>query len=330
MPGSATRSIGSDRYEANLSNPESIRELHISLSGAEKCEWGLSSIFLGISSPFAESGFGEPGSPLRIAHWTFNVLKEFQEDLETSAQSGGGWLLNLNGPGRQIRRRWKSKWGRCSRRHAGHRQDLRPRQSPKTSVKNIDVDLTIDANLSGARIVQELATDDHLVEVGLASNGRYRLKLKRNEAKPDGQLTLDKNSTVLVTGGAYGVTADVAKGLAERFAPRMILVGRSPLPPEEPATTATLDAGGLRSISSTNLGMKARSFSRQKSSGPFSDSWQSTNSATSLLSDKRDVRWNITRSDVRDHDAFSRLIDDLYKRFGKVDGVVHGGGDHRR
>ena len=326
MPGSSAKSIGSDRYEANLSDPASIRELHTILSGAEKAPVGAVINFLGISEPFAQAGFGESGAPLRVAHWTFNVLKELQDDLEASAKLGGGWLVNLTALGGKFGIDGLAKSAITAAGTLGITKTFM-RESPKTSVKNIDVDLSQDLNLLGARIVQELATEDDAVEVGLATSGRYRLKLKRNEAQPDGELTLDKNSVVIVTGGAYGVTADVAKGLSERYAPRMILLGRSPLPREESDATKSFDAAGLRKHFITEAkaeGKKLLPAEIEKNVQRLLRNRQILENIAALKAAGSEVEYHAL--DVRDHEAFGRLIDDLYARFGNIDGVVHGAG----
>lgn len=327
VPGSATRSIGSDRYEANLSSPESIRELHALLSGTEKNPVGAVINFLGISEPFSQPGVGDPGAPLRVAHWTFNVLKELQDDLDVSAKSGGGWLLNLTALGGKFGVDGNVNSAISAAGTLGITKTFM-RESPKTSVKILDVDLSQDLNLLGARIVQELATESDFLEVGLAADGRrYRLKLKRHEAKPDGNLTLDKSSTVIVTGGAYGVTADVAKGLADLYAPRMILIGRSPLPRDESAATASLDAAGLRKhfiTEAKNEGKKLLPAEIERTVQRLLRNRQILGNIKALKDAGSEVEYHAL--DVRNREAFGGLIDDLYTRFGKIDGVIHGAG----
>ena len=39
---------------------------------------------------------------------------------------------------------------------------------------------------------------------------------------------IDSAWVILVTGGARGITADVARELAERYQPTLLLVGRTP------------------------------------------------------------------------------------------------------
>ena len=46
----------------------------------------------------------------------------------------------------------------------------------------------------------------------------------------DATPVIEKGSTILITGGARGITSAIALQLAERYQPNLILAGRSPLP----------------------------------------------------------------------------------------------------
>src|SRR5262249_16348169 len=58
---------------------------------------------------------------------------------------------------------------------------------------------------------------------------------------PGSTPALNSDSTVLITGGARGITAAIAGELAERYRPNLILIGRSALPDQvEAPETASL------------------------------------------------------------------------------------------
>src|SRR4029453_17710492 len=84
---------------------------------------------------------------------------------------------------------------------------------------------------------REMRTGDVEVEVGYQGSRRLVLQpmlspLAQEEAPA---LMIDSAWVILVTGGARGITADVACELAERYQPTLLLVGRTPLPPIEEA-----------------------------------------------------------------------------------------------
>jgi acyl transferase domain-containing protein/NAD(P)H-dependent flavin oxidoreductase YrpB (nitropropane dioxygenase family)/NAD(P)-dependent dehydrogenase (short-subunit alcohol dehydrogenase family) len=142
-------------------------------------------------------------------------------------------------------------------------------------------------------------------------------------------LTLDAKSTILLTGGARGITAAVALELAQRYQPTLILVGRSPLPAaEEPADTASL---------TTAAELKAALIQRLKREGAAVNPAAVEAAYHRLLQD-REIRANLARleqagarvhyysANVRDEAAFAAVIDEVYRRFGHLDGIIHGAG----
>ena len=62
-------------------------------------------------------------------------------------------------------------------------------------------------------------SDDTLIEVGHDTTGRWTVVPEVSKSSPGelGPLPIDRNSVVLITGGAGGVTAAAAKELAQRI-----------------------------------------------------------------------------------------------------------------
>jgi NAD(P)-dependent dehydrogenase (short-subunit alcohol dehydrogenase family) len=134
---------------------------------------------------------------------------------------------------------------------------------------------------------------------------------------------------VLVTGGARGITAEVACALAERYRPTLLLVGRSPLPaPEEPAATRELTAPPA---------IKAALLEQMKQAGQ-AVSVAAVENAYQRLARDREIRANLARvrqaggtvryheADVRDEAAMRALVEGVYAEYGRLDGVIHGAG----
>src|SRR4029079_16590859 len=78
-------------------------------------------------------------------------------------------------------------------------------------------------------------------EVGLTRAGRTTLELLPRaigrEGAGNGHLPvppLGRGDVVVISGGARGITAEVAVALAEAFRPTIVLLGRSPAPEPEP------------------------------------------------------------------------------------------------
>ncbi|HTU89853.1 MAG TPA: SDR family NAD(P)-dependent oxidoreductase [Gemmataceae bacterium] len=327
----------------DISRAVTVRErlelhLHRSLTVAAGEPPGLSRRTESIAGVINLLALENKETPLTAAAWTFQVVKEFADDLQASAANGGGWFVNVTaldghfGLGPLVPMR-SMETHLAAAGTLGTVKTLR-REYPRLRVKNIDVEPNMPADMLAARLLQELTMEDDLVEVGLTREGRWCPALREEQIECDlAPLTLDQQSVILVTGGARGITAHIARRLAEEARPRLILVGRSPLPEVETPRKAGLDRAGLRKL----LLDEART--RGGSMVPA----EIERDVNAILRD-REIRATLDACttagaeveyhalDVRDGEAFGQLIDSLYERFGRIDGVIHGAGiiDDRR
>ena len=199
---------------------------------------------------------------------------------------------------------------------------------PGVVAKAVDFDASLAPAEVAARVVEELAAPAGRLEVGYPSGRRtvfHTVPAPLNADAAEPRLRAASGWVVLATGGARGITAEVAHALAARGM-KMTLVGRSPLDAEEPAGTAGVhDVSQLRRILSARNG------------GPPPTPAQVEAELRSLLR-RREARRNLARLegagveveyralDVRDASAFAALIDEMYARHGRIDAVLHGAG----
>jgi NAD(P)-dependent dehydrogenase (short-subunit alcohol dehydrogenase family) len=104
--------------------------------------------------------------------------------------------------------------------------------------KVVDLDPTDPNPILRQKLIDELTSPDDTLQVGLPGDRRLTVcrRSRRSRAKPR---QIQRDWVFLVTGGARGVTAEIARQLAERYQPTLILAGASPLPSgPEPADTA--------------------------------------------------------------------------------------------
>jgi len=174
---------------------------------------------------------------------------------------------------------------------------------------------SLDTNGNGAAH----AGNGHASDV--AANGAHDPHAMRAK-KP---VALGPDSVVLVTGGARGITAATALALAERFHCRLELVGRTPLP----AAAEADDLVNAKDARAVRQALIARGTLKTPAE---------IEAACARVLAEREVRHNMAalaaagspvtyhQLDVRDSEALGRLIDDLYARHGRLDGVIHGAG----
>ncbi|GLY47202.1 polyketide synthase [Lentzea sp. NBRC 102530] len=137
---------------------------------------------------------------------------------------------------------------------------------------------------------------------------------------PQGELGLDADSVVLLTGGARGITALAATALAERTGCHVELIGRTPIAAEDHRLGhATTEPELVRALfelgEKENVPAKAREVLAERE----------VRATMERLRDKASsVRYH--ECDVTDAEAVRRVVDDITARFGRLDGVIHGAG----
>jgi NAD(P)-dependent dehydrogenase (short-subunit alcohol dehydrogenase family)/acyl carrier protein len=209
---------------------------------------------------------------------------------------------------------------------------------PGLQTKTIDIDPGGDPEQLSRWVLDEcrevLST---IKEVGLGEHGRRELVLVDRPLEiGEDRARFNRDSVFLITGGAKGITAEVAALLAERYAPTLILAGRTPLPERSREDLQAF-------LNRAALG--ARDPKRLKSD--IIDTLESTGQRVSpalvnehfnAIVQEYKARQNIARMaqlgatvryhacDCTDDNAFSRLIRQVYREHRKIDGVIHAAG----
>ncbi len=203
------------------------------------------------------------------------------------------------------------------------------REYPHVSCRALDIDPKETAALLTTRLLAELVNPAGPEVVGYAEGVRKTLALVpaalESDARPTAaQLGLTPGSVVLLTGGARGITARAAAGLAGVSGCHIVLWGRSPLPAaeEDPATAGAHDSSSLRrALIGTGITVPAqveREVARLMAEREI----------RSTLATLQAVAASVTYQaiDVRDAVAVQDGIAEVMARHGRIDGVVHGAG----
>jgi acyl transferase domain-containing protein/NAD(P)H-dependent flavin oxidoreductase YrpB (nitropropane dioxygenase family)/NAD(P)-dependent dehydrogenase (short-subunit alcohol dehydrogenase family) len=198
---------------------------------------------------------------------------------------------------------------------------------PAVRVKAVDLP-NADPAAAAAWLEDELFAADGLVEVGYRDGRRTVPELvPAPTGDRDGTPPVDADSVVLVTGGARGITAEVAVALAERHQPTLVVVGRTDPADEDPATAGLRDEREL----------KRAIFERRQAAGADVTVATVEREYRKVVRG-REVRENLARMrragarveyrpcDVRDGVALAALVASVYDQHGRIDGVIHGAG----
>ncbi|MGW0584728.1 SDR family oxidoreductase, partial [Streptomyces sp. NPDC002920] len=212
------------------------------------------------------------------------------------------------------------------------------REYPETLARVVDLADTSAVAVADA-VVEEAVAADRTPVVLRDAAGRQGLELVEEPlgslgstgAGPAGDgvaeataLGLDRDSVVVLTGGARGITAQFAAALAGAARCRLELLGRTPAPdgPEDADTAAARTPAELRAVLAARGGLKPAEI----------------NKAAELLLAQREITATLTeltalgswvryRSvDFREPEAVVQAVKEIHAEHGRLDGVVHAAG----
>ncbi|MBI3722779.1 SDR family NAD(P)-dependent oxidoreductase, partial [bacterium] len=198
---------------------------------------------------------------------------------------------------------------------------------PEVSARALDLGRGFASAEAAARAVVRELGQAGPIEVGLEGDRRTGLELVARPLGGSREHLLSRGDTVVVTGGARGVTAEVALALAKACAPLLLLLGRTGEPAPEPAWLAGLeDEGAIKRAIAQEL---SRSGERP---GP-----RAIGEAHRKIVTNREVLRNLERIskharvvyrsvDARDAASLGRVLDEARSSLGPIKGLIHGAG----
>lgn len=222
-----------------------------------------------------------------------NENSQYNENFFNRLQGYSGFLNSLN-------KEWKAK---CKTIHVNH----------SSSMNEI---AEITAN--------ELIYNDQEINVFYKENTRYTAVLKEAPfpTEQESLIKLEKESLVLVLGGAQGITAEILKPLSKEYPCHYVLVGRSPIPQaSESNNNLLLEKPDIKkSLLATGKYTSPREL--EKAVAQIYKQNQILNTIKTLESNGARVTYKSL--DLKQESKVSSLIDELYETYGRIDGVIHG------
>ncbi len=195
---------------------------------------------------------------------------------------------------------------------------------PEVSCKAIDLGHIPDQATAVRAVADELFLSGPS-EAGLSENGRISLSLQDLPALSSEAAPINPGDLVVITGGGRGVTAAAAVSLAKAWQPLLVLLGRSPLPEQEPDWLQPLnDESAIKRAIMTN--------SREKlHPREIEERYQACITGRELQDTIAQIRavggtalyYTV---DIRDARAVADLMAELRKKHGSIRGIVHGAG----
>jgi acyl transferase domain-containing protein/SAM-dependent methyltransferase/acyl carrier protein len=171
-----------------------------------------------------------------------------------------------------------------------------PQEHPGTRVAHVDVD---DDPRTPTLILDEFAAGATEPNVALRGGGRYveiYEPLVINDTNP--ARNLPERPVVLVTGGLGHMGMHLAEGLFDHVDARLVLLGRTTLPPPEQWEAASKDSA---TPAETRTLLERLATMRRE---------------------RDDVM--VLRADLNDRQAVKKAVDEAIARFGHIDMLIHG------
>lgn len=196
-------------------------------------------------------------------------------------------------------------------------------------VKAVDLDPGLSAADNARALMTEMRLPGGRIEVGYPHGTRTVFKTAPVPIESDGTARFQpsRDWVVLVTGGGRGITAEVLTPFADAGV-RMVILGRSPEPAAESAETAQLKSSAeLRQ----HLVSRAQREGRTVTPAEIQRQVRQILRDREIAANLRDFRAAGAQVDYRvvdvcDAQQMSACIDDIYRHYGRIDGVVHGAG----
>ncbi|MFC8823912.1 SDR family NAD(P)-dependent oxidoreductase [Streptomyces sp. NPDC057137] len=213
------------------------------------------------------------------------------------------------------------------------------REYPDTKATLVEVAADATADAVSDALVTELAATEREPVVLTDGGKRRALRLTPTDlgalaatgAGPAGEgqaeaeaAGLDRESVVLLVGGARGITARFARTIASASRCRIELMGRTPVPAasEDPATVGAADRDGLRAaFLATGLTSPGEV---ERLVGAVLAEREVRATVDGLRALGSEVRYHCV--DVLDTEVVRATVKDIYAEHGRLDGVVYAAG----
>ena len=192
----------------------------------------------------------------------------------------------------------------------------------------IDLDVSDPLPILARKLTEEIAASGGPLQVGLPGDRRLTVRPERAPLAPPGGV-VGRDWVFLLTGGARGITAEIARDLARHYRPTLILAGRAALSPdaEPPEIARAVEPGELKSALVACMsagGGKVKIADVEAAFQRIVKDREIRRTLEELRAHGAQVEYHAV--DARDEHALGALIEHIYASHGRLDVVIHGAG----
>ena len=174
------------------------------------------------------------------------------------------------------------------------------------------------------RILRELAADETEIEIASREGQRLVPRIRRESVTELTRKDIPHGGTWVLTGGARGITAQIAMELGRRFNLKLHLLGRSRLPEIDPAWHDYTD----EQMQELKVGVARQALAEGQSA---TRAWEQTRTAIEIdrnLRAFRNAGLNVHyhSCDVSVRSALTSTLETIRTQHGPIEGIIHGAG----
>jgi len=191
------------------------------------------------------------------------------------------------------------------------------------TVRIVDFAVSSTSETVVSHLLTELTTDGFDIEVAYIDGQRRVPRLFNQDAATNGP-GVKRGSTWVITGGARGITAEVALTLGKHYRLKLYLVGSSPLPQIDDT---------LRSLTEEQLKPYKREIVKKALAAKESPDKEWNRFRNALEVDRNLVRMKNAGIDVRYHQCditdpaqVASVFAEIRRLSGDINGIIHGAG----
>ncbi len=196
---------------------------------------------------------------------------------------------------------------------------------PAIHCKTLDLAMGMEILPTATAIVDEIFTASP-VEVGISTQGLHTLELT-TESLDDvtANVPVQTGDLVVISGGARGVTAEVAVALSVATQATLLLLGRTPVPDNEPSWLVDLQNEG--EIKKALIAQSEVPLKPLDVAGQYQQVMAAREIRATLERILKSGGTAIYRSvDLRNSQELSSLLNEMREQYGSVKGIIHGAG----
>ena len=196
-----------------------------------------------------------------------------------------------------------------------------------TCFKAVDFSLKASPEFVAKSLIKELAHFESHSDICYQSEKRYILTLLPEIVSTSAVKAApasDAEEVWLVTGGARGVTAELAYYLAKNRKVKLYILGSSPLPKVDPSWR-TLDADGLKQLKQSIV--RAALAEKKKPAAEWSKVEKALEIDRNLRRlDAANIPWTYMACDLSSYENAAQAVKQILRQEGRIAGVLHGAG----